>query len=200
MLVIPFQLRDRLVYSYVYSEQKYGKSEENLRGAAEEVFWGFSNTSVSCKHWNIILFQAQTATDIWSTSIWTSMAYFCMNHWFVLLGIWWLWLLWAVYQDYHNTYKTIFGFFKLASLLATAPSCVAIVYRHWYDRQLWSRSLDGGNINVSKWVIEGKNLRNKSCHIVVLFKQLNIDIERVQPIIVSPNSDFLKGFESIHWI
>ena len=27
-----------MVYSYVYSEQKYGKSEENLRGEAEEVF------------------------------------------------------------------------------------------------------------------------------------------------------------------
>ena len=40
--------------------------------------------------------------------------------------------------------------------------------------------------------------RSVQGEIVVLFKQLNIDIERVQPIIVSPNSDFLKGFESIH--
>ena len=30
-----------------------------------------------------------------------------------------------------------------------------------------------------------------------MLKQLNIDIERVQLIIVSQNSDFFKGFESI---
>ena len=49
-----------MIYSHVYSEQKYGKSEENLRGEAEKVFWGFSNTSVSCKHRSIILFHAKS--------------------------------------------------------------------------------------------------------------------------------------------
>ena len=34
----PIKFLESMVYSYVYSEQKYGKSEENLRGEAEEVF------------------------------------------------------------------------------------------------------------------------------------------------------------------
>ena len=78
-----------------------------------------------------------------------------------------------------------FGFFKLFLLLAwvpTAPSCVAIVYCRCNDRQLQSRSVDGGNNNDTDCVSERKKSRIIFSHIVVLFKKLDIYIEKVQPI------------------
>ena len=50
----------------------------------------------------------------------------------------------------------------------------------------------------NKWLIERKKLRNIFPHIVVLFKQLNNDIKKVQPIIVCLYLYFLSETGETH--
>ena len=60
-----------MIYSYVYSEQKYGKSKENLRGETGRFSEDFPILLWAVNIGISYSFRPKAAADIWSTSIWT---------------------------------------------------------------------------------------------------------------------------------